>query len=155
MSNLTNPQLAEAVGRQLTAQGLTVAVAESLTAGSISCALGAAGGASEWFRGGVTAYTPQVKFDVLGVDPGPVVTGACATQMARGVARLMSSDLSVSTSGVGGPGPQEGCPPGTVHIAVHSHRIDEALEYHFEGSPSDVVEQATRAALIALLSACE
>ncbi|MGC4938171.1 CinA family protein [Kribbella sp. DT2] len=53
---------------------LTVAVAESLTSGSLACQLGAATDASDWFAGGVVAYTTAVKVGVLGVDPGPVVT---------------------------------------------------------------------------------
>ena len=57
-----------------------VAVAESLTAGRIAQALGAAPDASDWFRGSVVAYAPEVKFDVLGVTPGPVNRASCAAE---------------------------------------------------------------------------
>jgi nicotinamide-nucleotide amidase len=65
-----------------------VAVAESLTSGDIACRLCAAPNASSWFAGDLVAYASEVKFKVLDVDPGPVVSARCAAQMARGVARL-------------------------------------------------------------------
>ena len=48
----------------------TIAVAESLTSGSLSCHLGAAEASSEWFLGGVIGYSSEVKFSVFGVDRG-------------------------------------------------------------------------------------
>ena len=63
-----------AVAARLIARGLTFGVAESLTGGLIASRLVNVAGASSWFRGGVVAYDSQVKFDVLGVPAGPVVT---------------------------------------------------------------------------------
>ncbi len=125
----------------------TAAVAESLTGGNISAGLSAIEGASDWFLGGVVAYAEEVKFDLLGVDRGPVITARSAEQMARGVSRLLHADLAVATTGVGGPGPQEGLPQGTVFIAVATPTTAYVQEYRFEGDPSEVVRQTTRQAL--------
>jgi len=107
----------------------TAAAAESLTGGQVSAGLSAIEGASDWFVGGVVAYAPEVKFDLLAVDRGPVVNAATARQMATGVARLLHADFAVATTGVGGPGPQEGRPEGTVFIAVATPTDCTAEEY--------------------------
>jgi nicotinamide-nucleotide amidase len=139
--------LAEAIGRKLKAANKTAAVAESVTGGQISSALSAGGGASEWFAGGLVAYASHVKFGVLGVEPGPVITERCAEQMAAGVARLLKADVAVSTTGAGGPGPEEGRPPGTVFIAVVAGSHTAVRKYEFGGEPAEVVRAATVQAL--------
>ncbi|MGC4940055.1 CinA family protein [Kribbella sp. DT2] len=145
-------ELAEAVARRARETGRSIAAAESLTSGNVAAHLGAAPQASEWFAGGVVAYSSQVKHAVLGVEPGPVVTARCARQMAEGVARLTGADLAVATTGAGGPDPQDGQPPGTVFIAVRTPVGVQATEHHFDGGPRDVVQAATRAALGLLLA---
>jgi nicotinamide-nucleotide amidase len=134
---------------------LSVAVAESLTSGRVASRLGAAPEASSWFAGGVVAYAAQVKFKVLDVDPGPVVTERCAIQMARGAARLTAADVAVALTGVGGPEPDEGHPAGTAFLAVSRGTDEMVIERHFEGDPSEVVARATLAALELLLTALE
>jgi nicotinamide-nucleotide amidase len=145
--------IAEQIGRRALAAGIRVAVAESLTSGAIASRLGAAPEASSWFAGGVVAYAADVKFKVLGVDPGPVVTARCAVQLARGAARLLGADLAVAVTGVGGPGSDEGHPAGTVYTAV-CHQSDERVRHDvFDGDPSRVIDQATSTALQLLLEA--
>lgn len=123
-----------------------VAVAESLTAGRISQALGAAPEASEWYRGSVVAYAPEVKFGVLGVRPGPVNTASCAAEMAAGVCELLDADVAVSATGVGGPDPDEGVPAGTVYVALALRgRSPQTEELRFDGPPERVIEETTRA----------
>jgi len=106
------------VGRLLQARGLTLAVAESLTGGLVASRVVAVPGSSEWFQGGVVAYDSQVKFDLLGVPEGPVVTEAAARAMADGVRRLLRADVGLATTGVAGPTEQEGQPPGTVWLGL-------------------------------------
>jgi len=139
--------LAERVADALRRTNSTVAVAESVTGGQVACQLSAAGGASEWFRGGLVAYSKYAKFTVLGVDRGPVITRACAKQMAVGVRRLLSADYAVSTTGAGGPGSQEGRPAGTVFIAVASAVGSQVRDYRFDGDPEGVVRDAAEQAL--------
>lgn len=126
---------------------ITVACAESLTSGAIASALGRGEDASTWFRGGVVAYAPAVKFEVLGVAKGPVVTSSCALQMCRGARRVLAADAAVAVTGVGGPGEEEGRPPGTVYIATSLCGRSEVTWHRFEGEPSRVVEQTVHAAL--------
>lgn len=102
---------------------LTVAVAESLTAGMVCARLTDVPGASVVLRGGVVTYATDLKATLLGVDPelleahGPVHPDVAA-QMAAGVAERLGADVGVATTGVAGPGPADGHPAGTVYIAV-------------------------------------
>ncbi len=106
------------VGRLLLDRGLTVAVAESLTGGLLASRMVTVAGASEWFKGGVVAYASEVKFDVLDVPEGPVVSEAAAKAMADGVRKLLGADVGLSTTGVAGPTMQEDQPPGTVWLGM-------------------------------------
>ena len=107
-----------AVAERLVARGLTFGVAESLTGGLIASRLVNVPGASAWFRGGVVAYHSQVKFDVLGVPAGPVVTESAAAAMAEGAARVTGSDVGLGITGVAGPDDQEGVAPGTIFVGL-------------------------------------
>ncbi len=108
-----------AVATRLIARGWTFGVAESLTGGLIASRLVNVAGASSWFRGGVVAYASQVKFDVLGVPAGPVVTESAAAAMAEGAARVTGADVGLGITGVAGPDDQEGVAPGTVFVGLH------------------------------------
>lgn len=149
----TDEDRVDAVSRIARSQGLRIAVAESLTSGRIASQLGAGEGAADWFCGGVVAYTEDVKFRVLGVTPGPVVTESCAVEMAHGVRRLLQADVAVGITGVGGPGPEEGCPAGTVYIAVVGTDTPTTRHACLPGAPSDVVSEATGLALEQLVEA--
>jgi nicotinamide-nucleotide amidase len=127
--------------------GRTVAVAESCTGGLLAAALAALPGSGDWFRGGVVTYQRDVKFELLGVRPGPVVSERAACEMARGVARMFHADVAVSITGAAGPEPHDGAPAGTVVIAVLAEGRARAHEYHFSGPPDSVCRQARDAAL--------
>jgi nicotinamide-nucleotide amidase len=107
-----------AVATQLIARGVTLGVAESLTGGLIASRLVNVPGASAWFRGGVVAYHEQVKFDVLGVPVGPVVSEKAAAAMAEGVCRVTGSDVGLGITGVAGPDDQEGVAPGSIFVGL-------------------------------------
>jgi nicotinamide-nucleotide amidase len=144
-------RLAWRVGRRVRDENLTVAVAESLTCGLAVSALGAAEGASEWLRGGVVAYTTDVKQRVLGVSPGPVVSARCAEEMAAGVALLLEADVAVSMTGVGGPDAEEGREPGTVYIGWWFRGEGGSKKFNLEGSPGQILQATVTAALTDLL----
>ena len=129
----------------------TIGVAESCTGGLVAQALASAEGSMDWFRGGIVAYQAQVKREVLGVGPGPVVTERVAKEMAEGAARLLDADVAVATTGAAGPDPLDGAPPGTVIVAVWAEGSATATVCHFEGSPTEVCATAARAALEKLL----
>lgn len=142
---------AAGIARLAMAKGLSIGAAESLTSGAIASALGEAEEASSWFRGAVVAYSSQVKFDVLGVAPGPVVTAECAAQMARGARELLGADWAVAVTGAGGPGTEEGQPPGTVYFAVAGPDGAQVQHRLLHGDPGDVVVETVERALEMLL----
>ncbi len=140
----------------LAARGWTVATAESLTGGTIASVLAAAPQATDWFRGTVVAYSPEVKFDVLDVDRGPVVTRGTAVTMARSTARLLGADVCVAVTGVGGPDPDpdEDEPAGAVWFAVVSPRDEHAEKVVFDSEdPVAVLAGTTEHALRMLRAA--
>ena len=122
----TKEALAARIGELAVDRDLTVATAESLTGGMIASALAASPGASEWFLGSVVAYSKEVKYEVLGVPEGPVVTAEAASAMARGVRKLLNAGAAVAVTGAGGPTGQDGRDPGTVFLAFDAdgnHRV--------------------------------
>jgi len=119
-----NETLAEVIGRMLLEKGQTLAVAESCTGGYISHLITSISGSSGWYKGGVTAYSNEIKQHLLGVsaellENHGAVSEQVVRKMAEGVRRKMNSDFSVATSGIAGPtGGTEEKPVGTVWIAV-------------------------------------
>jgi nicotinamide-nucleotide amidase len=110
----------------LRTRGSTIGTAESVTGGLIASRLTDAPGASDVVRGGVVSYASEVKYDVLGVPQGPVVTEAAARAMAVGACRVLGCDVAVAVTGVAGPEPQEGVEPGTVFYASVVDGVTEA-----------------------------
>ncbi len=104
--------------QMLKERGLTLGVAESLTGGMIGSRLSAIAGASSVLRGSIVSYASEVKFDLLEVPTGPVITEVAALAMALGAQRLLGSDVAISATGVAGPDSAEGHNPGTVCVAV-------------------------------------
>lgn len=132
--------------------GVTVAVAESLTGGALSARLAAMEGSGSWYRGGVVAYSREVKHDLLDVPEGPVVSEVCAAAMAKNTARLLGADVTVAVTGVGGPATQDGEPPGTVWMALcHDGKTTTGL-HEFDGDPDDIVTATCDVALDWLLA---
>jgi nicotinamide-nucleotide amidase len=108
----------DAVATLLKAQGLTLGVAESLTGGLLGARLTDAEGATDFFRGSVVAYQSEVKYDVLGVPEGPVVSEQAACAMAEGACKVLNADVGIGVTGVAGPTEQEGQPVGTVYMGT-------------------------------------
>jgi nicotinamide-nucleotide amidase len=108
----------DAVGNLLRTRGLTIGLAESLTGGLVGSRLTNAVGASEWFRGSIVAYSSDVKFDLLDVPEGPVVSGPAAERMAEGARKTLGADIGLAVTGVAGPAEQDGQPVGTVFFGV-------------------------------------
>lgn len=132
---------ADLVGAALKRGGRTLAVAESLTGGLLASAFARAPGSSEWFVGGIVAYSSAVKYDLLDVPDGPVVSEAAAVAMARGACRLLRADIAVAVTGVAGPDPQDGEPPGTVWAATWPDLPGGAVLFRLSGSPESICEQ--------------
>lgn len=108
---------------QFTRRGLTIACAESLTAGLVSAGIADVPGASQVLRGGAVTYATDAKASVLGVDAGLLaergaVDADVAVAMAHGVRALFGADVGVATTGVAGPSMQDGRPVGRCYVAV-------------------------------------
>jgi len=99
-------------------RGLTLGLAESVTGGLVAGRLTNVAGASDIVRGSIVSYASDVKFDVLGVPVGPVVTEEAAVAMARGAKRLLGSDVALALTGVAGPDSAEGLKPGHLCIGL-------------------------------------
>lgn len=149
--------IAAIVGKALAARGMTVATAESCTGGNIAHHITLTPGSSDYYRGGVVAYSNDVKRNVLHVSAADLETHGAVSepvvrQMARGVALLTASDCGIATSGIAGPGGAvPGKPVGTVWIAVAVGEHVQAQIHHFAGNRERVIERATTTALLMLL----
>lgn len=115
--------LAAVVVDGLLSSGRTVAVAESLTAGLLGATLTEVPGSSAVFRGGVQVYATDLKASLAGVPEAVLaehgaVSPETAAALAEGVRDRLGASYGVGLTGVAGPDPQEGHPPGTLHVAL-------------------------------------
>lgn len=99
-------------------RGLTLGLAESVTGGLVSGRLTNVAGSSDVLRGSIVSYASEVKFDVLGVSPGPVVNEQVAVEMAVGARRVLGADVGLALTGVAGPADQDGVKPGTLCVGL-------------------------------------
>ncbi|WP_405684103.1 CinA family protein [Streptomyces sp. NBC_00057] len=142
----------------LVERGETLAVAESLTGGLVAAELTSVPGASNSFRGSVTAYATPLKRELLGVDgvllaERGAVDPEVARQMAAGVRRVLGADWGMATTGVAGPEPQDGKPVGTVYVAVAGpDGAENVTTLRLNGGRADIRRETVRSVL-ALLSA--
>lgn len=107
-------------------KGLTIGTAESLTGGLIAQRLTMIPGSSDVFRGSVVTYASDLKTQLLDAPEGPSVSEETAEAMALGVCKNLGVDVSVATTGVAGPGPWEGIPPGTIWVATCVDGVPES-----------------------------
>lgn len=124
-------------------RGLKISVAESLTGGLLAATIVDVSGASEVFNGGVVAYAPEIKTKVLNVSEELIqsqgtVCAKVAEQMARGVSELLESEISISTTGVAGPGPHEGKEAGTVYVGFVYANKETSVLYKTDGDRDQI-----------------
>ena len=96
----------------------TLGLAESVTGGLVAGRVTNVPGASDVFRGCIVSYASDVKFDLLGVPQGPVVSETAAAAMAVGAQRVFKSYVALALTGVAGPAEQDGMPVGTLCVGV-------------------------------------
>lgn len=113
---------AKAVGDLLLERGLSLATMESCTGGLLASSITDVPGSSKYFHGGIVSYTNAVKID-SGVDPRIIqdhgaVSAETALAMAAAVRERLHADVGLGITGVAGPDPLEGHPPGTVFIGL-------------------------------------
>lgn len=140
--------IAVVLGRQLTKNNLTIAVAESCTGGKIAQELTAVPGASNYFRGGIVSYASDTKVSMLEVSEETiaqfsVVSSEVATEMVLGVQKVMKSDYAIATTGNAGPSKGDAdATVGTVFIAIATPNRVLVEEFNF-GQPREKVIDRT------------
>ena len=138
-------------------RGVTVATAESLTAGMVSSAIADVPGASAVLRGGAVTYCDEVKHAVLGVSAETLerfsaVSADTAREMCLGARSLFGTDMAVSFTGYAGPaGGTDADPAGTVYIGLSSPSQIRVHRFGFEGNRNDVRRAASIQALRLLI----
>jgi nicotinamide-nucleotide amidase len=140
----------DAVGHLLRTRSLTLGLAESVTGGLVASRLTSAVGASDWFRGSIVSYASEVKFDLLGVPEGPVVSADAAAAMAEGARKALGADIGLAVTGVAGPAEQDGQPVGTVFFGIASDAGTESAQVQLPGD-RDRVRQFAAISLLDLL----
>jgi len=163
--SLPGADVAERLIELLTARGLRIAVAESLTGGLVAAALTSVPGASVVVSGGIVAYDTEVKHSLLGVDAALLaregaVHAEVARQMARGVREALAvddrpADIGIATTGVAGPDWQDGKAPGTVYLGIADDRGADAIALELDGDRGAIRSATVRALLDAVVTRVE
>jgi nicotinamide-nucleotide amidase len=129
-------------------KGMSIATAESCTAGLIASKITSISGASSFFKGGIISYQNDIKINILGVSQSIIkekseVCSEVVEQMANGVRNKFSADFSIATSGYAGPtGGSELHPVGTIFFAISSKERTISKYFLFAGDRESVVSQA-------------
>ena len=128
-------ELASSLIKKLQEKDLTLAVAESLTGGLVAASLTEIPGASKVFKGSITAYSDEIKQNVLNANKETIskftsISEQVALEMAINVRKIMKSDIGISTTGVAGPEKSAGFAPGLVFVAISigDHNMCQKLE---------------------------
>ncbi len=141
------------LGRLLTEKKVTISTAESCTGGKIAATLSSVSGASNYFKGSVVSYATQTKINVLGIANEViakygVVSAEVATEMAKSVQKIMTSDFAIATTGNAGPTKgDESAELGTVFIAVATPNEVFVEEFNFGQPREKVIDRAVSKAL--------
>ena len=140
---------------------LTLSTAESCTAGNIASIITAIPGSSRFFKGGIIAYSNEIKENLLGVKPETLekygaVSEETVIEMVKGAMKSMNSDCAIATSGIAGPtGGTPGKPVGTIWIA--DSKKEEIITIKLEGDEGREknIAKSTLNALKLLLNLCQ
>ncbi|RDI42883.1 CinA family protein [Nocardia mexicana] len=142
--------------RTLKQADLTVATAESLTAGLLAATIAGVPGASSVLRGGLVVYATDLKHSLAGVSEhtltadGPVAAST-AEQLAVGARTVCAADWGLGLTGVAGPEPQDGRAVGTVFLGLAGPEGTEVLRLKLSGDRWTIRMDAVRAAVCELV----
>ncbi len=150
---MMNSPLEVIIGHGLLDHRLTLSTAESCTGGLIGHRLTEVPGSSEYFRGGIIAYSNEIKERVLGVNHDTLeqhgaVSAETAIEMARGARRVLQTDIAVSVTGIAGPsGGSADKPIGLTYIAVAAADYERVARFVWESDRSGNKRASSEAAL--------
>ena len=129
--------ISSVIGKLLNQIGATVATAESCTGGLIGNVITEVSGSSAYYKGGIIAYSNELKKRLLGVchetlEQYGAVSEETAIEMARGCLAVTGADYAIATTGISGPtGATEEKPLGLVYVAIASHEEVVCNRYVF------------------------
>ena len=141
------------IGELLSLYNLTLSIAESCSAGGISSRICSVPGSSNYFLGGIVAYSNSSKIRDLSVSESDImefteVSKEVAVQMSEGISKKFNSDFSVSTTGYAGP---LGKDIGKVFISVKTPKITDVSELKLYGNREEITDQIINHSLQILL----
>ncbi len=145
--------LEEVVGKMLTDNGKTLALAESCTGGLIGMRLTDVPGSSKYFLEGAITYSNEAKIRTLGVEKGLLdahgaVSAETAEAMAAGIREKVGSDYGISVTGIAGPdGGSEEKPVGTVFVGYADRSSTRSLKLTLPGDRYLIRWRSSQAAL--------
>ena len=145
------------IGNLLREKNLTVSTADSCTGGSIAAKLTSVPGSSDYFKGGIVAYSNEIKESLLGVSPETLkkqgaVSEETVIEMVKGSMKALKTDCAVSTSGIAGPGGgTKEKPVGTVWIAAAYKNEIRTVKQDTDRGREMNVERAGNNAFLLLL----
>ena len=148
--------MAGAIGKLLCDSAQTMGTAESCTGGMIGGMITSVSGASDYYRGGIVAYSNDVKQKLLGVSPSLLeehgaVSESVAAEMARGVRKTLDADWGIGITGIAGPtGGSDEKPVGLIYTSLCDPNGNVTVKRHTFGdhNPREIIRQ--RASLAAL-----
>jgi len=150
-------ELARRLAARLIEQRLTLALAESCTAGLVADLLARVSGVSQALWGSFVCYSPEAKQRMLGLERGflerhGLVSAETAREMALRARELSGASVAAAVTGIAGPlGDGSGLPAGTVWVAAARQGHCREKELHFEGGRAEIRMQAAAAVLEELL----
>ena len=146
-------ELSRALASALRRRGWSCATAESCSAGLVGHIITLIAGSSDYYQGGVIAYSNQAKQDLLDVDPETLVrVGAVspetALEMADGARAVLNADVGISTTGIAGPGGATARKPvGLIYVAAVTPEHNRVRELRLSGDRVSNIEQAAARAI--------
>ena len=148
--------LAKDVVERASAAGILIATAESCTGGMISAAITAIAGSSRVLDRGFVTYSNAAKMDMLGVsaetlDTRGAVSEQVAAEMAAGALKHSNATISVSVTGIAGPGGSDFKPEGRVCFGIATNDGVETQQIDFGALGRTGVREATVAHALELL----
>ena len=149
--------LVQEIGNLLRWRGLTLGIVESATGGLISHLITDVPGSSDYYQGSITAYSNEVKIEVVGVtadtmDKYGAVSSQVAEEMAQGGCRVLTSDICIADTGIAGPtGATAEKPVGLFYIGLWHRGKVHSYKHCFQGDREQNKQQAAQASLTWLI----
>lgn len=148
--------LSSVVGKMLSNRKLTIASAESCTGGLFSSSLTDVAGSSRYFKGGVIAYSNEIKSGFLGISQKVLqefgaVSSVVARSLAKNIRKKFKTDIGVGITGIAGPGGGSKLKPvGLIFIAIADRQRIQVLKKQFYGSRTQIKSRCAQSVLDAL-----